>query len=275
MLYPVLISNVKVSKKTSRITNCSTLEELLKKEETLFKGKSDAELMIILEDIYNNKLANAQRQEILGYDTEQKRQHAINALSYQLELVQEMPRVTSSDAPVNQVGFFLRNRLNVSNQVSRKTFWQTTTHEVVKAYGFKKDADFSAVMQSNGQFVYLYRENSFTPEVNAEGKVITTPKRAGAGGDLLLKDGKLIFQRTFLVMQAFESLEEYTEKTEALEAKEQANVAEFKHDSVIDVVNNVIPTEVRLEDGTFNQEFQAWLHEFLGKSVGMQIEVAA
>jgi len=275
MLYPVLISNVKVSKKTSRITGASTLEELLKKEETLFKGKSDAELMIILEDIYNNKLANAQRAEILTYSTEEKRQHAINALSYQLELVQEMPRVTSADAPVNQVGFFLRNRLNVSNQVSRKTFWQTTTHEVLKAYGFKKNDDFSSIMQNNGQFVYLYRENSFTPDLNADGAVVSSPKRAGAGGDLLLKDGKLIFQKTYLVMQAFESLEEYDEKIATLEAKEQANVVEFKHDSVIDVVNNTIPVEVRKEDGTFNQEFQSWLHEYLNISVGMQVEVAA
>lgn len=279
MLYPVLIKEVKSSKKTLRLTGAKNIQEFEKVKDSVFAGKTDKELMEIIDDVYNYKLAHSQRTEILSMSTEEKIQHLIGSLSFQAQFRQETPREKRDN--LNTVGFFLRNRLNVSNSVGSKVFYQTMTYDVIVQEQFNVVEDLSAHLADQGVFVYLFRENTFTPEVNDKNLIVTAPKRKGAGGNILCKtdpktgNPRIIFQITQLIMQKVENKEEYDALWEKVEAAEKANAEAFKSDQEIDVVENEIPAEVRSEDGSFAPDFQEWLHEQVNVGLSMQTKIVA
>ena len=273
MQHSIKVSQIKVTEKTARLTKLSTVEEIIANQDGLFTGLQDAQLMELINDIYNGKLKDSDINIISALDTEGKRLHAVNALSFQPELIQESTRKQGDSANVNTVGFFLKNRINVTNQTSLKYFWQTMDLATIIDLNITKDSNFSEIMKNQGYFTYILRTNSFNPEVNKDGMITSSPKRAGKGGDLLLKSEKLIFAKQDLVMQKFDSVEEYDELYDTVSAMESANTEEFKHDAVIDVVVNDIPVELRQKDGTFNPEFQTWLHESVNVGLGNQVEI--
>jgi hypothetical protein len=279
MLYPVLVKEIKASKKTLRITGASNVQEFNKIKDSVFAGKKDKEIMDIIDDVYNYKLAHSLRTEILNMSLEDKIQHLIGNLTFQAQFRQETPR--QKNEGVNAVGFFLRNRLNVSNSVGSKVFYQTMTYDVVTEEGFDRIEDLSATLAEQGKFIYLFRQNSFNPEVNSEGQIVSAPKRKGAGGNILCKTDpetgkpRIIFQHTILLMDKVESKEELEAMLNKAQEAEKANSEEFKSDCEIDVVENEIPAEVRGENGAFALDFQQWLHEQVYEGLSMQTKIVA
>lgn len=278
MLYPVLVSELKSSKKTLRLTGAANVQEFEKIKDKVFAGKSDEELMVIIDDVYNQKLSHSQRTEILGMSTKEKIQHLIGSLSFQAQLRQETPR--QKNESLNQVGFFLRNRLNVSNAVGSKVYYQTMTYDVIVAEQFNTVNDLSAHLADQGVFVYLFRENTFDPEVNSDHKIVTAPKRRGAGGNILCKTDektgkpRIIFQVTRLLMDKVENPKQYEEMLAKVEQAERENAEAFKADQEIDVVENEVPAEKRSgENGAFEAEFQEWLHEQVVSGLSMQTKI--
>lgn len=271
MQHSIKVNQIKVTEKTAILTKLGSVEEIIKEKDNLFTGLKDAELMNLINDIYNGKLKDSDTNLILALTTEEKRIHAVNALSFQPELIQEAARTANQS--VNTVGFFLKNRMNVTNQTSLKYFWQTTDLGTILELGIQKGSNFTEIMKNQGYFTYILRSNSFDPEINKDKKIVSPAKRAGKEGDFLLKDGKLIFVKSNLVLQKIESLEKFDELHEAVSEMESKNAEDFKHDAVIDVIINKIPLEIRQKDGTFNDEFQEWLHEAVNVGLGNQVEI--
>lgn len=275
MNYPIIVSEIKVSKKTAKLTKLNSFEDIVSQKDTLFSDLNEDKLMQLINEIYNGKLNGANLREVQSLSKEEKRKHAVSALSFQPTLSQETPRKAGETTDVNTVGFFLKNRINVSNPTSRKVFWQTMDFATLLEYGLTKDCDFSKAMQDAGFFTYLFRQNTFTPEVREKDGVkliVSSPKRAGAGGDILTKGGKIIFNRTDIIMRPFDSLEEYDEMTSKFYHAELANIEAFKHDGTIDSVINPVPEEGKV-DGFFSAEFQEWIHERVAIDAGQQVEI--
>lgn len=279
MLYPVLISEIKATKKTARITGASNVQEFNQVKDSVFAGKSEKEIIELIDDVYNYKLAHSQRTEILGLSKEAKIEHLINNMSFQMQFRQETPREKSE--AVNNVGFFLRGRLNVSNQVGSKVFYQTVTYEVIQAEKYDKVSDLSAAMAEQGVFVYLFRKNSFEPEVNKDGLIVSAPKTKGKGGNILCKTDpktglpRIIFQQTYILMEKVKSPEQLEQLIATAEKAEKENNLEFKSDQEIDVVENEIPAMVRAENGTFAPAYQEWLQRQLSEGLQMQTKIVA
>lgn len=275
-LMPVIVNKIKLSEKTSKLTGTTTFAELQLVKPKLFSNFSDKDLLALLEDIYNGKLTGSNLAAVKEMSEEEKRNHAIESLSLQLELVQEMPRLVNQEVAVfNAMSMFMKTRLNVSNQTSKKYVWQTTTLAIAEDHGYTEGCNFSEIMLENfGLFTYLHRVNSFTPEIR-ENRIVSSPKRAGKGGDLLIKDGKLIFNETKFVIEKVESEDEVEAKFQEYQAKEIANAEEFKHDATIDIVENTdIPVEVRdKKTGYFSDEYQKWLNEYYAESTGIQVGI--
>lgn len=277
VMTPIKVNAIKLSEKTKTLTGASTIQELNQLKGNLFKDLNSKELFNLLVDLYNNKVKDNDTllTKINAFSDDEKRKHAVEILTFQLELSQETPRLVDA-SEFNVVAHFMLDRINISNQVSRKMLWVNITYGKLLADKIEVGTDFSAYMLKQGIFAYINRVNSFTPETR-DGRVMISPKRAGKGGNILLKGDKLIFQVSKLVGVPCATKEEYAKLYDQYQKVEVKNTADFKHDNVIDLeINPEIPEETKdRKTGFFNQEFQAWLNTYVAEKQGVQVAVNA
>ena len=275
MNYPIIVSEIKVSKKTAKLTKLNSFEDIVSQKDTLFSDLKEDKLMQLLNEIYNGKLNGADLEKVNTMSQEEKRLHAIECFTFQAMLTQNVVKDPEENTDTNTIGFFLGNRLNVSNTTSRKVYYQTMTFGIIEKYGIKTGSDFSKALQNHGYITYLFRQDSFVPKTREKDGVeviVSSPKRPGAGKDILTKDGKIIFSHTDIVMRPFDSLEEYDEAILKMGRAELHNKKAFKHDGTIDSVINPVPEEGKV-DGFFSAEFQEWIHERVAIDAGQQVEI--
>lgn len=132
-----------------------------------------------------------------------------------------------------------------------KRIWENAVNlRFIEEKGWSVGADMNIIM---GTQVYLLREDFFEAVFGKNNKIISAPKRLGKGGDILLKDGMMLFQDTSLVTALMPEFEDYTYEDFVLLEQN----SRIQHDSVIE--SALVPDETK-ENGFFTGEFAKWLH---------------
>lgn len=264
---PVIVNQVKITRPTMLATGLFSFEEVQKSKNALFVDKSEEELLLLYKQIFNAEPNAA----FIQSSKEDKRTTCINALTFQLEFTQAVETDDASDDTSSLLGYFLMGR--VSNSSRQKYFWQTTTLAFCEANGITKDYNFSENLAKKNLVTFIIRSNTTVlqmPQLTTTGLITLEPKRTGKGGDVLLKDDKLIFQFTTLVVRPATDLQA---DLAAFKAAELKNNAEFKHTDIIPA--DSIPPAVK-QGALFNTEFQEWLqNEYATRNLGMHTKVAA
>lgn len=264
--YPVIVSKIKLSKRTMKLTNLVTYEELLAAKPTLFKKFTESQIDDVIREVYNGKLTDTQLLNMNKLSFDEKREHAIAALSVIYELKQDFERPDADSKLTNAFSLFMSARVNVGNNESTKTAFQTADVASTDALNITEGVDLFEMFKKEGKFIYIFRKTDFTPEVDkATGHVTSIPKRMGKEGDYLTKDGKLLFMHTQLSVAENLTAEQIDELYERHYEAEQANAKEFKHDDNAALDASKIPAATRKQDafgnnlGEFTDEYQEWL----------------
>lgn len=123
---------------------------------------------------------------------------------------------------------------------------------VLEQMKFKVGADVGELQNT---IVYLLTEEYLTAEFR-DGKIVSSPKRKGKGGNILTAEGKLIFQSTSLV--STESDAEFANFTyDDFVAYEKAQTIKFDGE----ILATEVPEETK-DAGFFNDEFSEWIQEY-------------
>ena len=268
----VFIRSINPTKKTVALTGLSSTAEIVKAKNTLFKEYSEEDLVTTYANLHNNKLAESAVEEYATKTIQEKREALVNTLRFQLTLEQEAVRVdengnvteNANNNPILLFGLKGSGYGALSN--NKKVAWTTFDLFSVMSWGIKDGSDFSTMLAEQGVEIYLQRLSTFKPEIR-NGKIVSSPKRMGKGGSILLKNGKFIYQST--AIKFGENI-----NTEQLQAEEIQNQIDFKHDDVLvagveDGIDN-IPVETKDANGFFNDEFESFLHlQYVEQNEGM------
>jgi hypothetical protein len=146
-----------------------------------------------------------------------------------------------------------------------KRIWENAVNlKFIEENGWTVGADMNQIM---GTQVYLLREDFREAAFGKDNKIVSAPKRSGKGGDVLLKDGMLLFQDTSLVTALMPEFEDYTYEDFVLLEQN----SRIQHDSVID--SSLVPEETK-QDGFFTGDFAEWLHEqYAAKNANLLMSV--
>lgn len=269
MNYPVKIQNIKITAPTKMVTGLSSYDEIVSKKTILFNKQSDAELINTYARIHGEKLNTS---PIASLPKEEKRKACVNALTFQLELVQEVDRNSTGSqtiGTINPLSIFLTGRSNTSSSTGLKYFWQVATFQNIQDNGFNINTDLSEHFANQNIFVYLLRTHSFKAITNAEGLITESPKRNTRGGNILTLNGNLIFQQVSFVIRESADI---NADVEQLQEVEKQNALDFTYNGVIDA--SEIPTEIKM-GALFNDEFQSWLQEeYASRNLQMMTAIA-
>lgn len=260
---PVKVAAIKITSTTREYTGLETYEEVAEESASLFKKLNGTDLKnLVIQKIYKGKLNEEQEKEIDGMSKEELRTHAIENLTFQLEVAQNYDRPDNSESKL--ISVFMGTRLNISESSNGiKKDWITTTFGNIQAQGIKLRTDLTQLYLEQGLLLYVMRRFTFDPEFR-EGRIISSPYRAGKGGDILTKDDKLIFMKTECMFVNVDGEEEAVEAYSAFEALEQLNRDEFKRpeDSTKERIAFMsVPSETKDKNGYFNPEFEDWISE--------------
>lgn len=276
--FPVIVNDLRLTKPTIMLTGIQHYDDLLSKYGTLFGDKKDAELTsLIIEHLHKGRLSPKDVRKITELSVADKRQYLVDNLTVTVELTQEIERVNSDSTQSNLsnvFSLFMTKRVNIGSNESTKYAFQTSSLYDAKALNLQVGMDFSKAMGDNGTFIYILRYNSFEPTINSEGYVTSTPKRAGKDGDILIKDDKLIFMHTQLVVEPNVTKVRQQELYDKLYKGEIQNTKAFVADKDSSIPADSVPSEVRNPDGTFETAYQEWLNGLVRKQVGQQVKVA-
>lgn len=277
-MYPVTVNKIKVTSKTAEVTGIASYEEILSKKSKLFSAQTDKQLTETYNKIHSNKLKESDLSTFGELSKEDKRLACINALTFQLELTQKAQKDDSIvSSGNNHLSHFLMGRAN-TNGDSLKYFWQTTSFLYCQEHGIEAGFNFSEYYATlkdnkkgdNNYMVYLLRTNFTKVEDDdlIDGMIPYAPKTMGKGGDILTFKGKLIFQKTELIMHESDNV---NDDIIALENKEKS--LSIKHDGTIDYSD--VPQMQKI-GALFNEEFQEWLQEeYASRNLKMQTKVTA
>lgn len=268
MNYSVKVQKIKITAPTKAVTGLSSYEDIVAKKASLFSKLDDKGLIALYAKIHGDKLTNS---PIADLPKEEKRKACINALTFQLELVQEIDRVGGSGDTTssNALSHFLVGRSNTTSSTGTKWFWQVTTYQFIQENGFKTDTNVTEHFANQNMVFYLLRTHSFKANLNKDGMITNAPKRNVKGGNVLTLDGKLIFQDVSVVIRPSEDVEAELEEIAEMELE---NAKEFIADGYIDATD--VPTEMKQGD-IYNIEFQDWLqNEYASRNLAMMTSVA-
>lgn len=272
-MYPVLVKQIKITRPTMSVTGLSSYDEIVAKKATLFGKQTDNELTSTFVKIHGGKIDHNTVIDTYGFSQktkEEKRKACINALTFQLELTQEVTKPVNENAsPI--LGMFLSGRANVSstNPIGIKYFYQVCSFQFIQDNNFEEGSDLSKHYADKNELFYLLRTHTFNPLVNKNGMITESPKRTSKGGNILLKDNKLIFQPVSIVWKQVVDVET---ELQALTEMELQNAKDFIANSSIESGN--IPEEIKQGD-IFNEEFQDWLQDqYATRNLKMQTSIA-
>jgi hypothetical protein len=273
--YPVIVNDLRLTKKTKALTNLESYNELVEKKDTLFSKKSDAEIMQLLtEEIYGGKLNRAQLRDLQSMTAKQRLEHLQGQLTITTELIQQRESQRTDSKLGKTFNLFMGSRLNVGRNESSKYAYQTTTLNEAVAMGLVIGQNFTEMLAERKVFVYIYRVRSFEPEFVGD-NVNTSPMRAGKGGDVLRKDGKLLFLLTQLVIEPNMNEAEISKTFDELYKEETDNEIAFAHTPGHEISSDDIPAEARDDKGSFSADFQNWLNETYNEGIGQQVAIKA
>lgn len=192
-----------------------------------------------------------------------------NNLSVKVELQQQ-----SEGAAVERFGLanMMKGHDKVSSAERFKRYWFNAVNlATVIGNAWTVGSDFTAICEGQGFSPYLLTTNS-TVAKQRLGRITSSPKRKGKGGDVLLTTkGELIFQDTALVYNNT--------------PREFADFADFAYDDfvtyeqdalIVHDKENVIaaadaPVETK-QDGFFTGEFEQWLiAEYAKRNLGVAV----
>lgn len=276
--FPVIVNDIRPTKPTIALTGIDSYDQLIKEKGKLFGNLKDTELNVtILEQLHKGKLAAKDARKLTELSVADKRQYLIDNLTVTVELTQEIERVNSDSAQNNLgkvFGLFMTKRIGISSSESTKYAFQASSFYDAQALNLKIGMDFSEAMSKQNTFIYITRYNSFEPVITKEGYVTSTPKRAGKDGDILIKDDKLIFMHTQLVVEPNVDIVQQQTFYNALYKSEIENAKIFTADKDKSIPADSVPSEIRNPDGTFEEEYQAWLNRLVKKQSNQQVIIA-
>lgn len=279
--FPVVVTDIRLTKPTIALTGLSSWKELQENKSRLFQSLTTAQLLEkITLDIHKNKLRAKELRLIEAMSDAEKRAYLVGNLSITIEMTQEIERIGGDEDSTNLgnvFSLFMNSRINISDSnTSTKYHFQTSTVTNTEQLGAEIGQDLSAKLAKQGILTYIARIHSFKPIFNEDGYITSAPKRAGKDGDLLTKDGNLIFMHTKFVIQPNLEQQAIEDLYAQLYNKEVANHESFVADKDGNIPAANIPAESRAEDGSgmFNPEFQAWLQEKVANTLGHQTVVA-
>lgn len=284
--FPIIVSDVRLTKPTMAIAGVNTWSDLVTNQAILFKNLTDEQLLEkIVVELHKNKLKAVQVKQLSDFSKEQKRQYLINNLSVTIELTQDIERVDSgesADDPFNAnlsrtLKVFMSSRLNITDSSNTtKYHFQTSTVENALNLDVGVGVKLDETLAEQGIFAYIARVHSYKPEVNPEGYIVSAPKRAGKDGDILTKDGNLIFMHTRFILQEGLTPAQMNQLYSDLYTKELANHTKYIADKDGNIPADSVPKESRLDDGSgrFNPEFEAWLHKITNLQLDTPMVVA-
>ena len=242
----VKVAEISLTKPTMNITKLNSYEQLVNQKDSLFQDYSEEKLQSLY-DSMNKNAPNSKVAEFKALSKSDKAKKLVNDLTVSMTLTQEYEREGSTTS--NVLAMF-NKRDNIGSSTGKKQCWIYPTFNVAENFSVGGN------LEVENHTVFIQQLTTFDPEVDKNGNVTSALKRAGKGGDGLMKDGKPLFLKTELVVTTSQSFEE-------LEEQEKENREEMKHTEVIDA--QLIPDDSKNGTANFNKEYQNFINSLLGK----------
>lgn len=238
----VVASKIIVTRPSVALTGISSFQDLLDEKDSLFADKSESELL----SIYNKQNPKVDADSLNAFKAlskSEKRAKLVNELTVQIEFRQDYEREGGNS---NLWLFMERDNIGDTSSGS-KVYYQTATLGRVEGFKLTEGGNFTI----KDKVVFLNQKTTSTPVI-ANGDVVSNPKRAGKGGNILTKVGKMLFLITELIISNKYSAEQ-------LQEEEDENRMEMKHDGIIDA--DSVPSDERGDNGQRSSEYQSWLNK--------------